>query len=151
MADHFFSKLSLLGRYFLIPLLVIAVGLLGPAAAAQMVCPADCDMHTPVPVLPSCCENPKMEHEAMGTAEHSPLSSPSPEPCCEGKLCIDSSAALPELTIALSNVECDISAPASLCGQAPPIQSFSPVKFSSKLDIKGPPIPVYIRTCVFLI
>jgi hypothetical protein len=87
----------------------------------------------------------------METEGHGTHTTPSPEPCCEGKLCIDSSASAPELTIALSSIECDINVPASLRDQAHFIPSASPVKLFSELDVKGPPIPVYIRTCVFLI
>jgi hypothetical protein len=151
MIDLFLRQRSLLGRYLVIPLLVAAVGLLGPAAAAQLACPPDCDMLEPVSSLPTCCEDSDVVHEPTITAQHSPHSSPSPEPCCEDKPCLDSSAVVPEVTIALSSIECEINAPASVRGQAPLIQSASPARFFSEPDVKGPPIPVYIRTCVYLI
>ena len=151
MIELFLRKRSRLGRYLVVPFLIIAVGLIGPAAFAHTFCPPDCEMHKPAPAPPSCCENTAMEHEAMDTSGHDTHSIPSSEPCCEGNLCIDSSASAPELTFALSSIESDINAPASLCDQARFIPSAWPVKRFSEPNIKGPPIPVYIRTCVFLI
>ena len=151
MVELFLRKGFLLGRYLVVSLLVAAVGLIGPAAIAQTLCPPDCDMHRPVPAVPACCESSVMEHEAMEIEGHGTHTTSLPQPCCEGKLCIDSSASVPELTIALTSVECDINVPASLDHQEHFIPSSPPVKLISELDIKGPPIPVYIRTCVFLI
>ena len=151
MVALFLRKRSLLGRYLVVPFLVAAVALIGPAAVAQTLCPPDCDMHKPAPALPSCCENPVLEREPLEAAGHGTHSTPLPQPCCDGKLCLDSSASAPELTIALNLVECDIGAPARLSERAQSIRTASPIKRSFEPDIKGPPIPVFIRTCVFLI
>ena len=139
------------GRYFVVPFLIVALAFIGPAAIAQTLCPPDCAMHKPAPAPPSCCENSAMEHEAMETAGNTSHAVPAPEPCCEGKLCLDASASAPELTIALSSIESAINAPAAPYEQAHPRTSISPVGRSFERHIKGPPIPVYIRTCVFLI
>ena len=138
-------------RYLVVPFLVVAIALIGPAAIGQTFCPPDCDMHKPVPALPSCCEDSAIDHGAMQTAGNTTQAVPAPEPCCEGKLCLDASASAPELTIALSSIESDINAPAVPYEQAHYVTSISPVGLSFEPDIKGPPIPVYIRTCVFLI
>ena len=146
MVEHLLRNLPLLGRYSVILLLVVVVALLGPAAAAQTFCPPDCDMHKPAPAPPSCCESSAMDHQAMGTSGHGPLSSPSPEPCCEGNSCIDPSAVVPEFTLALSSIESDINASANRRDQMSYIQFAASVKVSFEPNLKGPPIPVYIRT-----
>jgi hypothetical protein len=108
-------------------------------------------MHKPVPSLPSCCDNPDKVHEAMGTAGHDARPGPLPEKCCDGRLCLDSAAPAPELTAAMSSIESGVNAPPDRRNQATFVLSTSSVKPYSELDIKGPPVPVYIRTCVFLI
>ena len=142
---------SLPGRYLVVPFLVVAIALIGPAAIGQTFCSPDCDMHKPAPALPSCCEDSAIDHGPMQTAGKTTQAVPAPEPCCEGKLCLDASASAPELTIALSSIECDINAPTGLYEQAHFMESISSMRLAFEPDLKGPPIPVYIRTCVFLI
>lgn len=140
-----------LGRFLTVLLLVAGMGLLGPASAAQIFCPQECEMHQPVQPVPSCCESPAMVPETIGTAGHGPQSNPATQACCEGDLCIDASSSAADFIAALTGIERDFLNSPILHYQAESTLSGPTAKLFLEQDVKGPPIPVYLRTCVFLI
>ena len=151
MVGNVHMLLRPLGRFLTVLILVAGMGLLGPASAAQIFCPQECAMHQPVQPQPSCCESPAMVPETMGTAGHGPQSNAAPHPCCEGKLCLDASSSAPDITATLNAVDSNYLITKILYYQADSRRSSSAAKLFLEQDVKGPPIPLYLRTCVFLI
>lgn len=140
-----------LGRSLTVLLLIAGMGMLGPASAAQIFCPPDCEMHQPAAATPSCCETPDMAHGASGSAGHGGPPDASPAACCGGELCVDASTSTPEFSAALPALESAGLTPPDLPYQAAALLSAVPVTSAFVANVKSPPIPIYLRTCAFLI
>lgn len=137
--------------------LILISGVTGPATlmAAQIACEPACSMHQAhqVEATPSsCCNVVEAAHQKMDPChaisdEKQTVTSAS----CDGKLCFDSRIEIQQ-TAVLYNGSTDPMAAAS----KQPVVTSVPSKFSPKqlsLNLISPenPIPIYIRTCVFLI
>lgn len=115
-----------------------------------MLCLSDCGMHQEVVSAPSCCEE-DLEHAVMGAVEEGTHSTPLPSTCCEGTLCFDAPAASTELAATINGLEPSVAPTHLLTHQSVTIPAAALTKFSSDPPISTPPIPIYIRTCVYLI
>ena len=150
MIGLFPKILPRLARQLMITTLAVCIAPLGAAGVGQMLCLPDCAMHQEVGSTPSCCER-DLEHAVMGAVADGSHSLPPPAPCCETTLCFDAPAASAEVAAALNSIEASIEAPPQLLHQAVPNPTASLAKFSSAPPTLSPPVPIYIRTCVYLI
>ncbi len=151
MVGQFHKSLLPLARQFTVMLLVVGIATLGAAGAGQMLCLPDCAVHQEVIVTPSCCAGLGMDHAAMIPTESGTPSSPSPSPCCEGKLCFDSPVDNPGVAAAVGGWETATELPPLfLLSEESGLALFGD-RFSPDSPPPGSPIPIYLRTCTFLI
>ena len=143
--------------------LILISGVAGPAAliAAQLGCEPACSMHQAhqayqIEATPSsCCDVAGAVHQKIDSChEISDKKQMAPSACCDDKLCFDSHIEI-EQTAALSSGSADPTDPVAAASKLPVLTSI-PSKFPCKqlsLDLISPekPIPIYLRTCVFLI
>ncbi len=151
MVGRFHRSLLLLARQFTVVLLVVGIATLGVAGAGQMLCQPDCDMHQEVIAIPSCCEGVDMDHADIVPTESGSPSSPYLGPCCEGKLCFDSPGDNPGVAAAVGGWETATELPPLFLLSDAPELPLSANRFLSESPPAGSPIPIYLRTCTFLI
>ena len=151
MIGRFHRTLSHLARPLTVLLLVVGVASLGTAGAGQTLCPPDCTMHQAAASSPSCCNGADMDHAVMAAISGSQHSHPSPSPCGAGKLCFDSPINNPEVAASVGGFETDAEPPLFLLYSAALSPAASPIKLSSDLPPPIAPVPIYLRTCVYLI
>ncbi|MGI9537157.1 MAG: hypothetical protein ACR2PB_08795, partial [Desulfocapsaceae bacterium] len=104
-----------------------------------------------VAATPSCCEGVDMDHADMVLTEAVTSSSLSPSSCCEDKLCFDSPVDNPEIAAAVGGCETEAEPPPLLVLSDEMGPSLSLNKFPSDPPSAASPIPIYIRTCTYLI
>ena len=108
-------------------------------------------MHQAAGSSSSCCEAADMDHAAMAAGGECQHSRPSPSPCGEGKLCFDSPITTPKVAASAGGFEADAEPPLFLLYSAALNPAASPIKLSSDFHPPFTPIPIYLRTCVYLI
>lgn len=151
MVGRFHKSLLSLARQLTLMLLVVGIATLGAAGAGQMLCLPDCAMHQEVSAVPSCCEGLDMDHAGMIPIESGFPSSTNPGPCCEGKLCFDSPIDNVGVAAAVGGCETATELPPLLVMSEAPELPLSSNRFLSESPPAGLPIPIYLRTCTFLI
>ena len=149
MVVQFQRILPRLVRSFTV-LLVLGVATLGMAGAWQTSCLPDCPMHQAAASSSPCCERADMDHPVMPSGESDNHSSPSPAPCCEGKLCFD--APVDDLLFAAAvSSEAATALPPVLLLSELTSPAYSTGKYTFDYPPEGSPIPIFLRTCVYLI
>lgn len=150
MIGLFHRILPRLARQLMITTLAVCIAPLGAAGVGQMICLSDCTMHKEAVSTPSCCEK-DLEHAVVGAVADGTHSLPPLAPCCESSLCFDAPAASAEVAATTNSPEASLEAPPLLLHQAVPNPTASLAKFSSDPPTLSPPVPIYIRTCAYLI
>ncbi len=143
---------KLLPRLFYIVAVAAAVAGPGTLSALQLVCEPGCPMHQVQAPAHPCCESAgnvyHPQHQCPGGTHEQQTALPFG---CDGQLCFDSSVDIREIA-ALSTGWDDSAPPVCPLQASPSLPLTNPPRQLSLPEIPpGPAVPIYLRTCVFLI
>jgi len=131
--------------------LLVVVAIMGMATAKAGVdnCAPGCFMHQPAHKQAACCNVDKSNHLEMVTSSSTDHSQ-SQLPCCERKLCVDSSFESRETAFMANTIDSAVSGLQKICyTEASPVPAYKKPITQNRFPQKT--IPVYVITCVYLI